>query len=82
MKFGEVSKSDKLEVEKEFLKLTRSILKSRIRDKKTIQDLKIDAFTLNKMLKLLDRMFDNEFDFLSDEPDEYLNLYCKDYLKN
>ena len=82
MKFEEVSKSDKLEVEKEFLKLTRSILKSRVRDEKTIQDLKIDAFTLNKMLKLLDRMFDNEFDFLSDEPDEYLNLYCMDYLKN
>lgn len=82
MKFEEVSKSDKLKIENDFLKLTRSILKSRLQQKAVIQELKIDAFTLNKMLKLLDRMFDNEFDFLCDDPDEYLSLFCKDYVMN
>lgn len=68
----------KIEVEKTFLQQARILLKKRNQGSTD----GIDAFTKSKVNVLIDRMIDTEIDFLLNESDVYLDLYCNDHLSN
>lgn len=68
----------KIEVEKNFLLKAKALLKERTRG----SHIEADPFTRSKINVLIDRMIDNEIDFLLTEADVYFDLYCKDHLGN
>ena len=73
-----LKKSRNIDIERDFIIKTRALALEKLKDSSGT----IDAFTIDKMKKLINRMIDNEIDFLYDETEEYLDLYCKDHLKN
>ena len=72
----------KMKIERDFLIRTRELLKAQIGTDVNYEWHNLDVFTLDKINKLIDRMIDNELDYLVEETDEYFELYCKDHLKN
>ena len=44
--------------------------------------LKVNVYEERKIKKLLNRMFDNEIDYLHNEPEDYFELYGDDHLQN
>ena len=44
--------------------------------------LKVNVYEERKIKKLLNRMFDNEIDYLQNEPEDYFELYGDDHLQN
>lgn len=82
MKFEEFTEEKMKNIERSFLIKTKEFLKQQVEKQNNIDSRHIDAFTFNKILNLIDRVFNNEVEFLHDEPDEYFELYLKDHLKN
>lgn len=78
----EWTKEQKFKVELDFLIKAREILKERFPNTIKTDSTQYDAFTIQKLNKLVDRVIDNEIEFLHDEPEEYLELYCKDHANN
>jgi hypothetical protein len=78
----EWTKEQKLKVELDFLIKSKDLLKEHFNDNVKKEGINYDAFTIQKLNKLVDRMIDNEIDFLHDETDEYIDLYCTDHTNN
>ena len=43
---------------------------------------KINIFEERKIKQILERMFENELDYLYNEPEDYFELYGNDHLQN
>lgn len=78
----EWTKEQKFKVELDFLIKSKDLLKERFNENVKKEGINYDAFTMQKLNKLVDRMIDNEIEFLHDETEEYLNLYCTDHTNN
>ena len=66
------------EKEIQFLQKTEKLLTDYIRTYAKNNRDQMGVFEENRIRKLIERAIDADFEFLHDDPDTYLDLYCKD----
>ena len=72
----------KIEEEQRFLRETEALIKELLSKSNSLKGCKQDAFTKAKINITVSRMFNQELDYLNDDPANYFDLYGTDHLKN
>ena len=72
----------KVDIESENLKKYEKICSQLIAHYAKKNRSKINVFEERKIKHLLERMFENELDYLHNEPEDYFELYGDDHLQN
>jgi hypothetical protein len=72
----------KVDIESENLKKYEKICSQLIAHYAKKNRPKINVFEERKIKRLLERMFENELDYLHNEPEDYFELYGDDHLQN
>jgi hypothetical protein len=72
----------KIEEEQKFLKETEELIVSQLAKSNNLKDCKRDAFTNAKIKAIISRMFNQEVDYLHDDPTTYFDIYGEDHLMN
>ena len=74
--------ADKIKTEENFLSNTEDLIQELLKNHFASKNCKIDAFTRSKIMKFTKRIFNQEVDYLNQDPESYFALYGEDHLGN
>lgn len=73
---------EKIKVEKQFLYETEELIQDLLEKHMETKSCKLDAFSKAKIKQLVNRVINQEVDYLHEDPDNYFEIYGQDHLKN
>lgn len=73
---------NKIKIEQNFLRNTEEIIEGLLLKHYSKNDYQLDAFTKAKINALVTRIFNQEVEYLHEDPTNYFELYGEDHLKN
>lgn len=73
---------DKVRVEEQFLYGSSMLIEKLLNQHFKSSNSKLSAFTERRIKETVRRVFDQEMDYLNEDPDNYFDLYMQDHLDN